>query len=360
MAFDAPLAERLRQALAHRRDVVEKQMFGGLAFMVANRMTVGVLGDDMIVKVGAEAHDEAVARPYARPMDFTGRPMRGMLYIAPGGTATDAAARAWVTRALAYLETQPPKPAKAPKAKQAPKGKAAAKAKRSSADAAFSGFPKEAMAFLRGIATHNNKAWFQAHQPEYHALYDTGIAFAAALGPQLKRISPKLRFDPRINGSVFRINRDVRFAKDKSPYKNHLDLWFWLGDHKGWDTPGCFFRMLPQRLILGAGMHTFEKDQLERYRRAVVNEKSGKALAALVTKLEKAGYVLAERSRKSVPRGYDPGHPRADLLLLEGLNAGYDGPVPRDVSSPKFVAFCLKHFKAVWPVAEWLSRYVVR
>lgn len=60
-----------------------------------------------------------------------------------------------------------------------------------------------------------------------------------------------------MNGSIMGINRDIRFSKDKSPYKDHLDLWFWTGDRKGWDTSGFFFRLTPDRLVLGEGMHGF-------------------------------------------------------------------------------------------------------
>ncbi len=123
--------------------------------------------------------------------------------------------------------------------------------------------------------------------------------------------------------------------------------------------PGCFFRLYARRLILGAGMHMLEKAQLDAYRRAVVDPRAGKALAALLARLERQGYVLPDPTRKQVPRGFDPEHPRAPLLLREGLHASYDGPVPREVSSPKFVDFCLKHFRATWPVSQWLIAQVL-
>ena len=71
-----------------------------------------------------------------------------------------------------------------------------------------------------------------------------------------------MQYEPRINGSLFRINRDIRFSKDKSPYKAHLDLWFWEGEHRGWESPGFFFRLTPTKLMLGAGMHQFPKEHL--------------------------------------------------------------------------------------------------
>lgn len=100
MAYDEALADRIRTALQGRSDLEERKMFGGIAFMVAGRMACGVIHEDLMVKVGADGHDEALAEPHTRPMDFTGRPMRGMVYVDPLGTASDADLGRWVVRAV--------------------------------------------------------------------------------------------------------------------------------------------------------------------------------------------------------------------------------------------------------------------
>jgi hypothetical protein len=99
MAYDEVLADRIRAALGDRVDVEERQMFGGIAFMVAGRMACGVTHDDLMVRVGAEGYEAALSEPHTRPMDFTGTPMRGMVDVDPAGTATDVGLRAWVDRA---------------------------------------------------------------------------------------------------------------------------------------------------------------------------------------------------------------------------------------------------------------------
>jgi len=362
MAYDTLLAQRVRKSLSHRRDLAEKEMFGGLCFLLGGRMAAGIVKEDLMLKVGPAAYEDALAQPHARVMDFTGRPSKGMIYVAPPGIASEAALNGWLRRALAFRDATPPKQAaRSPKRTGGTMAKSSAKPKSAAQGAMppFTGFPPAAFAFLRGIAQHNERGWFQAHQEEYHALYDAGIALAAAIGPKLAKVSPLLRWEARINGSVFRIQRDIRFSKDKTPYKPHLDLWFWAGSRKGWDVPGCFFRLFPQRLILGAGMHMLDKPQLERYRHAVVDARAGKSLADLLARLEQRGYLPPDATRKQVPRGYDADHPRAALLLREGMYATYDGRVPRDVSSAKFVEFCLGHFKALWPVSDWLIRHVL-
>src|SRR5262245_50395193 len=81
VAYDKGLAQRIREALEDQPNISEKKMFGGLAFLVRGNMCVGVVGDQLMVRVGAEAHDEALRQPFARKMDFTGRPMKGLVYV---------------------------------------------------------------------------------------------------------------------------------------------------------------------------------------------------------------------------------------------------------------------------------------
>lgn len=119
MAYDVSLAERVRKAFAREKGVTEKAMFGGIAFLVDGHMALGVASDDLMVRVGPAGHDAALALPHARPMDFTGRPMRGYLFVAPAGARTEPAVAAWAARALAFTRSLPPKPPKAPKARPA-------------------------------------------------------------------------------------------------------------------------------------------------------------------------------------------------------------------------------------------------
>jgi TfoX/Sxy family transcriptional regulator of competence genes len=103
MAYDERLAARIRDVLGPGVEVVEKRMFGGLAFMVGGHMCCGVLGDTLLVRIGAEAHSEALARPHTRVMDFTGRPSKGMIYVDAAGVKTTKALHAWIGRALAHV-----------------------------------------------------------------------------------------------------------------------------------------------------------------------------------------------------------------------------------------------------------------
>jgi TfoX/Sxy family transcriptional regulator of competence genes len=112
MAYDEHLADRIRAALATTPDVSERRMFGGLAFMVAGHMACGIVGDDLMLRLGEDGADAALDEPHTRPMDFTGKPMKSMVYVAPPGTETDATLLAWVKRGTAYARTLPPKESK--------------------------------------------------------------------------------------------------------------------------------------------------------------------------------------------------------------------------------------------------------
>jgi hypothetical protein len=109
MAYDEKLADRVRRELGDRRGVAEKRMFGGLAFMLHGNMVCGVLGSDLVVRVGPQAHEAELRRPHARVMDFTHRPMKGYLYVGPKGMATAASLRSRLKPALAFVGSLPRK-----------------------------------------------------------------------------------------------------------------------------------------------------------------------------------------------------------------------------------------------------------
>ena len=107
MGYDAATAERVRKLFADRADVVEKRMVGGLSFMVAGNMCCGVNGSALMVRVGPDGRDQALAEPHVRPLEMGGRPVRGFVLIDPDGFSTDAALTAWVQRGLNFVGTLP-------------------------------------------------------------------------------------------------------------------------------------------------------------------------------------------------------------------------------------------------------------
>lgn len=109
MSFDEGVAERIREVFAGRHDIVEKKMFGGLAFMHHGHMCVGIVNDTLMARVGPDQYAKALKLPYARQMDFTGKPLKGFIYVAAKGFETDKDLMTWIERCEAFTSSLPPK-----------------------------------------------------------------------------------------------------------------------------------------------------------------------------------------------------------------------------------------------------------
>jgi TfoX/Sxy family transcriptional regulator of competence genes len=105
MPYNENLAQRVRRVFPKESDLSERKMFGGIAFMLGDHMCCGVLGDDLIVRVGPDSYDEAMTQPNTRAMDLTGKPMRGLIFVDERGTRADPALRRWVQRGVDYVKS---------------------------------------------------------------------------------------------------------------------------------------------------------------------------------------------------------------------------------------------------------------
>ena len=109
MPYDEGVAQRVREAFAEREGVIEKKMFGGICFMEQGHMCVGVLEDRLMARVGPDQYEEALAQPHAREMDFTGRKMKGFVYVDAAGFAEEDELEAWIARCERFILSLPPK-----------------------------------------------------------------------------------------------------------------------------------------------------------------------------------------------------------------------------------------------------------
>ena len=166
----------------------------------------------------------------------------------------------------------------------------------------FKGFPPEAMRFFKQLARHNNRDWFQAHKDVYEQ------ACREPMKDLLDELGP--RFGP---GHIRRINRDIRFSRDKSPYRTHIAA----------GIGGNYIHLAPTGLYIGAGIYKPEPVALQRFRSAVDGAASGRKLQSIVTTLRRKGYKVDTHQRlASAPRGYAADHPRLDLLRMKDIFAG--------------------------------------
>lgn len=220
----------------------------------------------------------------------------------------------------------------------------------------FAGFPKERRRYFQSLGANNDRRWFEEHREEYERLILAPMrAFVVEAGQKLRKKVPKLIADPRVGGSIMRIARDTRFSADKSPYKTWIAAHFRDGKHKD-SGPGFYIHVDADSAYAGGGIYQFEDDQLDRYRKAVSDPKSVKALRAALKKVD--GFEIGGEALKRVPRGFEPDHPSADLLRHKGLYAGCDLDNKR-VPTAGVVEDAVRVYERLLPLHQWLIDHVV-
>jgi uncharacterized protein (TIGR02453 family) len=218
-------------------------------------------------------------------------------------------------------------------------------------------FPVETLEFLADLKEHTTKSWFDANRVRYETGYlAPAKAFVEAIAPALRDLVRGIRTEARVNGSIFRINRDTRFGKDKTPYKDHLDFWFWEGARNA-ALSGLFLRIAPAGVTVGAGAHGFDPTRLTRYRAAVADREVGAELAATVGRLERQGHAVGGETYARTPRGFDIDDDRERLLRHSALFAHAELP-PTLAIDPDLVATLLGHWRTFIPLHTWLTTNV--
>ncbi len=185
---------------------------------------------------------------------------------------------------------------------------------------AFQGFPEGGLAFLRALTEHNDRDWFEAHRSAWdEQIVPAMLEWCAALAERLRDVMPRLVFVPRIGGSVFRLNRDIRFSRDKRPYKTHVAALLWEGGEKH-DAPCVYLHISPEEVLFGGGIYVFEEARLERYRKLLHNVESAERLEKALLATKKAGLKQEISGKLQRPaRGFEPEGPRSELSKYRGL-----------------------------------------
>lgn len=223
----------------------------------------------------------------------------------------------------------------------------------------FDGFFKETVDFFKKLKSNNNKKWFDENQGSYaeHVL-SPAKNFIVSMGEKLEEISPAINADPRINKSLFRINRDTRFGSDKTPYKTNLGIVFWDGDMPRMESSVFYFFLDSSIISLGAGIYKFTASQLDSYRKAVASPFSNRQLSGIINDLTVKGYEFGGKKYKKTPKGYDGGIENAELFLYDGLYVDKSFGIPEEFFTGKFIDFCFKEYREMLPFQKWLSELI--
>ena len=221
----------------------------------------------------------------------------------------------------------------------------------------FKGFPREFFSFFDRLKENNSKEWFEINRRDYEiCVLHPSREFVVAMGQKLRRIAPKINAIPKINQSLFKINRDVRFSKDKSPYKTYVGIWLWEGTRKRMASSGFYLHVENKTVLIGVGIKMFPKPVLDRYRQAVVDKKLGTELKKTVKKVADQGYLIDGKHYRKVPRGYAVDHPNAHFLLYNGLTARLEENVPKEFFSGDIIDYAYSHYRNMLPLHRWLKK----
>ncbi len=222
--------------------------------------------------------------------------------------------------------------------------------------AGFQGFADGEGKFFKALAKNNEREWFQAHKAEFEEGWQAPMKqLLSEVRVAIDRAYDRIDLDePR----VFRIFRDVRFSKDKSPYKTQIGGLIPLkrSGKKVTDLPmALYFQVGATETFAAAGHYMMEAESLKRFRNAVADDKTGKEILKILARLDKAGFPSATHdSLKRVPKEYPPDHPRAELLKYKGLTVGFPALPKGILRTPKLTKWLADGCKKTAPFVEWL------
>jgi uncharacterized protein (TIGR02453 family) len=220
----------------------------------------------------------------------------------------------------------------------------------------FKGFADADGKFFKALAKNQNREWFQAHKEEFEIGWNQPMKdLLADLHEAIDRSYAHCDLD---EPKVFRIFRDVRFAKDKSPYKTFVAGCIPMKrSAKVTETPVAIYMHFGTETVIASGLYMMDAPVVARYRSAVADDTRGKELVKLLAKLEKGGFSagsMHDDVLKKVPKGFDPDHPRGELLKSKSLGVSYPALPKGRLASSELLPWLVEHSKKVAPLVEWL------
>ncbi len=228
-------------------------------------------------------------------------------------------------------------------------------------DSGFNGFSKATFKFFKDLENNNTREWFEDNRGVFEKyVMNPAQEFVMEMGERLKPMCPKIVAVPKVDKSIFRIYRDVRFSKDKTPYKTHLGIFLWEGPRKKLGNPGFYLQLDKSSILIAGGLYQLPSELMKPYRDSVSDSKKGSEVRKILKKITmNSSYKLGGMHYKRVPRGYDPETPNVDLLLHNGLFLYYEGALPKEVNSSDFLDYSLDVFKDILPLHKWIRDNVI-
>lgn len=223
----------------------------------------------------------------------------------------------------------------------------------------FNGFKQEGLDLLDEIELNNTKEWFEAnrHRWQEHIL-EPNKAYVNEMGEHLIALAPFIRAEAKAAGSLFRIYRDTRFSKDKTPIKTKIGVIFWQGSGHRMKSPCFYMQYKSHEVLIGTGIRVFKDELLQKYREYIKIENNARELHRILIKIQEHNFSLKEAYYKRTPTGFDKESPYAYLAHYNGIFAYKTFKPNKTFLSTRIINYNFKFYDNTLELFNWLDNFI--
>lgn len=219
----------------------------------------------------------------------------------------------------------------------------------------FNGFKKEGIEFLKELKNNNSKEWFETNRHIWQKyILEPNIEYIEEMGETLLILSPSINAKPKVSGSLFKIYRDIRFSKDKTPMKSKIGLLFWKGSSHRMQSSSFYMHYDKDSYFIATGIRGFKPPLLKAYREYIKNELNAKALDEILTELKSKGIDIVEPHYKKYPKGFDKESKYAYLSLYNSMYAYENHPLDETFFSLAIVDKNFEFYQTTQKLFDWI------
>ncbi|MDH5464102.1 MAG: DUF2461 domain-containing protein [Thiovulaceae bacterium] len=219
----------------------------------------------------------------------------------------------------------------------------------------FKGFSQKGLEFFKELEVNNSKPWFEANKDRYEKeILAVNRAFVVEMGEHLECLVPTIKAIPKVNQSLFKIYRDIRFSKDKTPMKTHTAIFFWQGKGKRMQSSAFYLHYAPEGAFIAAGLWGFDKEMLAAYREYILDDKHREELARITENLQALGYELPQPRYKRMPKNFDAQMSHAELALFDGMYLFKRRKAEGSFFTSAIVDELFEMYEQMLPLQQWV------
>ena len=219
----------------------------------------------------------------------------------------------------------------------------------------FHGFSKEGSKFLKDLSNNNSKEWFERNRHIWQkTIQEPNISFIEDMGETLQILVPNIKFNPKVSASLFKIYRDVRFSKDKTPMKSKIGLLFWQGSGHRMQSSSFYMHYTADDYFIASGIRNFKAPMLKTYREYLLNEKNRDKLHQILEELKSKGYLIADAKFKRVPKIFTGDESHIYLTLFNSMFSYIEFKINEEFYKEEFINKAFKIYDDMKDIQEWV------